>query len=52
MPVSALARLLAGHASATELQRAGLIETSDDAVRRLADRMFATEYRPYSPDGY
>jgi predicted acetyltransferase len=47
-----LAVLLAGNASATQLTRAGLLEAASDDVLRRADRIFATEYAPWCPDGF
>ena len=47
-----LAVLLSGNAPATQLARAGLIEAADDVVLKRADRIFATEYVPWCPDGF
>jgi predicted acetyltransferase len=47
-----LASLLAGHSSATQLARAGLLDGKDDAALGRADRMFATAFRPFCPDGF
>ena len=47
-----LAVLIAGNASATKLARAGLIEVADHAVLKRADRIFASEYQPWCPDGF
>jgi predicted acetyltransferase len=52
MPARTLAMLASGHTSATQLARWGLLESRDDATLRLADRLFATAYRPYCPDGF
>jgi len=52
LPIRSLASLLSGHNSATELRRAGLLDGKDDGALRLADRLFATEYPPYCPDGF
>jgi predicted acetyltransferase len=52
VPIRSLASLIAGHNSATELRRAGLLDAKDDGALRLADRLFATEYPPYCPDGF
>lgn len=47
-----LAVLLAGNATATQLARGGLIEAANDEALRRADRIFATEYQPWCPDGF
>ena len=52
VPVARLAQLLSGFASASQLARAGLIEASQPEALDLADRMFATTYRPYCQDGF
>jgi predicted acetyltransferase len=52
MPVRSLAMLLSGHVSATDLARAELLEGGDEEALRLADRVFATAYRPHCPDGF
>ena len=52
MPVARLSQLLSGFASATQLARAGLIEAGEPAALGLADRLFATAYRPYCQDGF
>jgi predicted acetyltransferase len=52
LPARALAMLASGHFSATHLARWGQLEARDAAALRLADRMFATEHRPYCPDGF
>ena len=49
---NALASLLAGHRSATHLQRAGRIEGASEQALRLADRIFRTEYAPHCPNGF
>lgn len=51
LPVTALAVLLAGHRSASQLARAGLI-AGDDKALRLADALFATAHAPWCPDGF
>ncbi len=51
MRVGALATLVSGYRSATQLSRAGLLE-GDAAALRRADRLFATEYRPHMPEGF
>jgi hypothetical protein len=43
--------LLAGHRSASQLARAGLLEGDGKAVG-LADGLFATTYAPWCPDGF
>ena len=50
MPVRSLASLLSGHASASQLERAGLLQAPETAALELADRLFATRYPPYCPD--
>jgi predicted acetyltransferase len=52
LPARSLAMLSSGYASATQLARWGLLEARDAAALRTADRLFATEYRPYCPDGF
>jgi predicted acetyltransferase len=52
VPVARLAQLLSGFASASELARAGLIEADRSEALILADRIFATTYRPYCQDGF
>ncbi len=47
-----LASLISGHNSATQLERAGLLEARDEQALRTADRLFETAYRPYCPDGF
>ena len=47
-----LASLISGHATATELARCDLLNPRDESVLRLADRMFATAYKPFCPDGF
>ncbi|MGE5596610.1 MAG: enhanced intracellular survival protein Eis [Hyphomicrobiales bacterium] len=49
---NALASLLSGHRSATQLARAGRLTARDEQSLRLADAMFATEYRPHTPNGF
>jgi predicted acetyltransferase len=51
VPVAALAVLLAGHRSATQLARAGQV-AGDDKALRVADALFATAYSPWCPDGF
>ncbi|MDA0270639.1 MAG: GNAT family N-acetyltransferase [Chloroflexi bacterium] len=51
MPVAALATLISGYRSATQLARAGRVEGSPDAPHR-ADTLFATAYRPHVMDGF
>jgi predicted acetyltransferase len=52
VPPRSLATLVAGHSSATQLARAGLLDAKDDSVLAKADRMFATTFRPFCPDGF
>lgn len=49
---NALASLISGHASATQLARMGLLEVLDPAAARIADRMFATAFRPHCSDDF
>ena len=51
LPVAALAVLLAGHRSASQLARAGLV-AGDAKALRLADALFASAYAPWCPDGF
>lgn len=51
VPVAALAVLLAGHRSATQLARAGLV-AGDEKALRVADGLFATTFAPWCPDGF
>ncbi len=52
MPIHALAPLLPGHRSATELARAGLLKARDAAALARADRLFATSHRPWCCNGF
>lgn len=52
MPVRTLASLISGHADASQLMRAGLLEAPEPQALGRADRLFATEYPPYCPDGF
>ena len=52
IPVRSLASLVSGQASATSLARAGLLSARDEGALALADRIFATSYAPYCPDGF
>lgn len=52
LPPRSLASLISGHTSATQLARADLLNPRDEGVLRLADRMFATAYRPHCPDNF
>ena len=51
LPVAALAVLVAGHRSASQLARAGLVE-GDAKALRVADALFATTYAPFCADGF
>ncbi len=51
VPVAALAVLLAGHRSAAQLARAGLVAGSEKALR-VADGLFSTTFAPWCPDGF
>jgi predicted acetyltransferase len=51
LPVAALAVLIAGHRSAGQLARAGLVAGDAKAVR-AADALFATSYAPFCADGF
>jgi predicted acetyltransferase len=51
LPIAALAVLLAGHRSASQLARAGLVE-GDAKALRVADALFATTYAPFCADGF
>lgn len=52
LPPRTLATLVSGHSSASTLQRAGLLEATDERALRTADRLFATEYRPNCPNDF
>ena len=52
MPPRTLATLIAGHSSATQLSRVGLLEARDEHALATADRLFATRYRPYCSNGF
>ncbi len=52
MPARTLASLISGHAPASWLMRAGLLSARSDAALELADRVFATKYPPFCPDGF
>ncbi len=52
LDVSALAMLLCGAVSATNLVRYGRAEASVDAPLDLWDRMWRTAYAPHCPDGF
>ena len=51
VPVAALAVLVAGHRSASQLARAGLVAGNDTALR-VADELFARTFTPWCPDGF
>jgi predicted acetyltransferase len=51
LPVAALAVLVAGHRSAGQLARAGLVAGAAKALR-VADALFATTYAPFCADGF
>jgi predicted acetyltransferase len=51
LPVAALAVLLAGHRSASQLARAGLV-AGDTKALRLADAIFAPTHAPWCPDSF
>ena len=48
----ALASLLMGARTATQLHRVGRLVAADDAVLTRADRMFRTAYAPHCPNGF
>jgi predicted acetyltransferase len=52
VPVAALAVLLAGHRSPTQLARAGLVAADDEKVLGVADGLFASTFAPWCPDGF
>ena len=52
VPVPALAVLLAGHRSPTQLARAGLVAADDDKALGVADGLFASTFAPWCPDGF
>jgi len=47
-----LSSLLAGHASASQLYRAGLLDAKDAGALLRADAIFATRHAPHCPDGF
>jgi predicted acetyltransferase len=51
LPVAALAVLIAGHRSASQLARGGLVE-GDAKALRVADALFAPTYAPFCADGF
>jgi predicted acetyltransferase len=50
--IHVLATLITGHTTASVLGRSGLLATRDDKALTVADRVFATDYRPWCPDGF
>jgi predicted acetyltransferase len=52
MSVSSLAVLVSGHASASTLARARLLEAGDPKALVRADRLFRTDYAPWCNDGF
>ena len=52
MPIRTLGSLISGHAKASQLMRAGLLHAPERSALLRADRLFATEYPPYCPDGF
>ena len=52
MPVNSLARLLAGHCTATHLGRIRKLEAMHARDLRTADRLFETVYRPFCPNHF
>lgn len=52
MSVNTLAPLFSGLRTATHLANAGLIEARDASALGTADRLFATRYAPWCPDGF
>jgi len=50
MPIASLATLLTGHRNSSTLARAGRIDPAPAAVLHEADRIFATDYAPYTPN--
>ncbi|MDA0366127.1 MAG: GNAT family N-acetyltransferase [Chloroflexi bacterium] len=52
LPARSLAMLASGQYSASQLARWGQLEGRAPAALVTADRLFATEYRPYCPDGF
>jgi predicted acetyltransferase len=51
VPVAALAVLIAGHRSATQLARTGLV-AGDAKALRVADALFAATFAPFCADGF
>jgi predicted acetyltransferase len=52
MPVTTLAGLLTGFRTASQYHRIGRLECRDHRALQLADRMFATDYRPFTPNEF
>ncbi len=52
MPVATLATMVAGHRSASFCERAGRLEAARPEALRLADRIFATAYAPFTPNEF
>lgn len=52
MSPNALATLVAGHRSATHLERAGRLTAPNTAALARADAIFRTEYAPHCPNGF
>jgi predicted acetyltransferase len=52
LPPRSLATLWSGHASASELCAAGLLDAKDPGVLARADALFATRRRPFCPDQF
>jgi predicted acetyltransferase len=52
MPINTLAGLLTGFRTASHYRRIGLLESSDPAAVAMADRLFATDYRPFTPNEF
>jgi predicted acetyltransferase len=52
MPINTLAGLLTGFRSATHYQRIGRLECTDPRSLALADAMFRTDSRPFTPNDF
>jgi len=52
MPVNTLAGLLSGYRSARHYQRIERLEATSPATVGLADRIFRTEYAPFTPNEF
>ena len=52
VPMQSMASLIAGYRSATQLERIGRLSADDRDALKVADRLFATDYRPFLPNEF